>query len=136
MAYEKTNWQTGDTVTAEKLNHAENGIAAAYADMVIKSDIPLYNATVEDLAITQGNIEGCEEIINNGGVPKIILYSVYNGEPDYPKNMYDSLVAYAMNINYRTIHFLGIDSVGDVKKCTLTYASNYEYFSDINLLDL
>lgn len=27
MAYEKTNWQTGDTVTAEKLNHAENGIS-------------------------------------------------------------------------------------------------------------
>lgn len=26
MSYEKTNWQTGDTITAEKLNHAEQGI--------------------------------------------------------------------------------------------------------------
>lgn len=26
MSYTKTNWQTGDTITAEKLNHAEQGI--------------------------------------------------------------------------------------------------------------
>lgn len=26
MSYEKTNWKTGDTITAEKLNHAEQGI--------------------------------------------------------------------------------------------------------------
>lgn len=36
MAYEKTNWQTGDTVTAEKLNHAEQGIADAGQVMVIE----------------------------------------------------------------------------------------------------
>ncbi len=29
MAYDKTVWQTGDTVTAEKLNHIEDGIASA-----------------------------------------------------------------------------------------------------------
>ena len=27
MAYEKQNWQCGDVVTAEKLNHMEDGIA-------------------------------------------------------------------------------------------------------------
>lgn len=26
MAYEKTNWQTGDVITAEKLNHMDQGI--------------------------------------------------------------------------------------------------------------
>ena len=26
MAYNKTTWQTGDTITAEKLNNIENGI--------------------------------------------------------------------------------------------------------------
>ena len=31
MSYVKTNWQTGDTVTAEKLNNLENGVANAYA---------------------------------------------------------------------------------------------------------
>ena len=29
MTYEKTNWQVGDTITAEKLNNMENGIKAA-----------------------------------------------------------------------------------------------------------
>lgn len=29
MAYEKTTWATGDVITAEKLNHAEDGIASA-----------------------------------------------------------------------------------------------------------
>jgi hypothetical protein len=28
MSYTPTNWQTGDTVTAEKLNHMEQGIAS------------------------------------------------------------------------------------------------------------
>lgn len=27
MAYEKTEWKNGDTITAEKLNHMEDGIA-------------------------------------------------------------------------------------------------------------
>lgn len=29
MAYQKTTWNTGDTITAEKLNNLETGVAAA-----------------------------------------------------------------------------------------------------------
>lgn len=29
MSYEKTTWETGDTITAEKLNKLENGVAEA-----------------------------------------------------------------------------------------------------------
>lgn len=29
MAYEKNDWQTGDVITAEKLNNIENGVEAA-----------------------------------------------------------------------------------------------------------
>lgn len=43
MAYTPTVWETGDVITAEKLNKAENGIAAAFPFIV--------NQTVE------GNIE-------------------------------------------------------------------------------
>ena len=28
MTYTKTNWQTGDTITASKLNNIENGVVA------------------------------------------------------------------------------------------------------------
>lgn len=33
MAYEKQTWKTGDVITAEKLNHMEDGIKE-YADMI------------------------------------------------------------------------------------------------------
>lgn len=32
MAYVKTNWKTGDTITADKLNNIENGIASSGGD--------------------------------------------------------------------------------------------------------
>lgn len=35
MAYTPTVWETGDVITAEKLNKAEQGIAAANADILI-----------------------------------------------------------------------------------------------------
>lgn len=40
MSYTPTNWQTGDTVTAEKLNKMESGIAAAAADPFIVTFTP------------------------------------------------------------------------------------------------
>lgn len=36
MAYNKTTWQNGDTITAEKLNNMENGIA----------DSPIFTVTI------------------------------------------------------------------------------------------
>lgn len=42
MAYTPTVWATGDIITAEKLNKAENGIAAASA-----SSYPLFVLTVD-----------------------------------------------------------------------------------------
>lgn len=42
MAYTPTVWETGDVITAEKLNKAENGIAAASA-----SSSPLFVLTVD-----------------------------------------------------------------------------------------
>lgn len=35
MAYTKNNWQTGDTVTAEKLNHMESGIENANEPFIV-----------------------------------------------------------------------------------------------------
>ena len=35
MAYEKNNWQSGDVVTSEKLNHLEDGVSNAGGTLVI-----------------------------------------------------------------------------------------------------
>lgn len=37
MAYEKQEWKCGDTVTAEKLNHIEEGIANSGGALVLKT---------------------------------------------------------------------------------------------------
>lgn len=39
MTYEKTNWQTGDVVTAEKLNKMEGGIENAGGVLIIEPTI-------------------------------------------------------------------------------------------------
>ena len=40
MAYEKQTWQNGDTITAEKLNHMEDGIenSSGYKYIVERDD--------------------------------------------------------------------------------------------------
>ena len=40
MAYEKTNWSSGDVITAEKLNHIEDGIANDKEFIVTIAEIP------------------------------------------------------------------------------------------------
>ena len=37
MSYEKNEWQTGDTITATKLNHMEDGIAGGGGVLVVNS---------------------------------------------------------------------------------------------------
>ena len=32
MAYEKHTWETGETITAELLNHIEDGVAELYGE--------------------------------------------------------------------------------------------------------
>ncbi len=38
MAYEKHEWQTGEVITAEKLNHIEDGIGSGFSSISLTSD--------------------------------------------------------------------------------------------------
>ena len=88
MSYEKNEWQTGDTITAEKLNNIENGIAGAYGrieliDQTDYWDIPAsYNellAMLEDGVVPFVVEEG-----SGGGatflVPNLLSSLVVQGE--------------------------------------------------------
>ena len=65
MSYTKQTWNTGDTITAEKLNHMEDGIGSG--------------GTAYDLVInTAGNVPFADglsfaELLNNGGYAKALL---------------------------------------------------------------
>ena len=52
MSYSKTTWENGDVITAEKLNHAENGIAAA-APVIVTF---VYEDEQEHLSMKAGEI--------------------------------------------------------------------------------
>ena len=49
MSYEKQTWQTGDTITAEKLNHIEDGIANSILVVTVDLDTGISDVTYEDL---------------------------------------------------------------------------------------
>lgn len=74
MAYTPTVWATGDVITAEKLNKAENGIAAAGAYIVEMSDVLATGATlyasyndlvahIDQVIIAQGNFLETDNLI-------------------------------------------------------------------------
>lgn len=59
MAYTPTNWQTGDVITAEKLNKMENGIAGSSLEVIFTvttNDELVPNETFENVlaALTAG----------------------------------------------------------------------------------
>lgn len=62
MTYEKTNWQTGDIITAEKLNKLENGVSNGGGIELVtatkEDDLITLNASWNDVynAITSGKI--------------------------------------------------------------------------------
>lgn len=39
MSYEKHTWQTGETITAEKLNNLEDGVASNGSDVFLLSNL-------------------------------------------------------------------------------------------------
>lgn len=107
MAYEKQTWTTGEVITAEKLNHMEDGIAGAGGGSSIE---PLeITITHDDDAGTFTANKTYEELYNewivalNGNTtvdlnkinaPCVITYiDVYDGGQTTDTIVYDGLVA-------------------------------------------
>lgn len=71
MSYTKQTWATGDTVTATKLNHMEDGIAGAGGyDAVIRMDVVSGDITA---TIISGTYASLSSMIANDNVPYILV---------------------------------------------------------------
>lgn len=72
MAYSKQTWATGDTITAEKLNHMEDGIG----DFIIGYNITAYNAQTGDITYTRDktNAEIIEAYNNGKSIKALIIH--------------------------------------------------------------
>ena len=74
MSYTPTTWETGDTITATKLNKMEQGIADAGGggdeyDAVIALDV---DGSQFSASIVRGNYSDLASILNNNIAPKIL----------------------------------------------------------------
>lgn len=70
MSYTKQTWVTGDTITATKLNHMEDGIG----DFIIGYNITAYNAQTGDITYTRDKTNAeIIEAYNNGKSIKALI---------------------------------------------------------------
>ena len=82
--YQKTNWQSGDTITAAKLNNIENGIA--------DGGVLVVNCTYDDdlgkyvLDATYSQIVASSEAV------------VYSGSPQQPTAVYRARITQTMEM--------------------------------------
>lgn len=89
MAYTKQTWATGDVVTANKLNHMEDGIAeggTGGGDVLV---VPVTVAIVDD-APTLTTSVAVADVITATETGKAVLYAIY-----FPLNgMYEVITSY------------------------------------------
>lgn len=78
MSYEKQTWQTGDIVTAEKLNHIEDGIVSSGDVLVVTFTADYHNGAYANVttdhtytevkaAIEAGKVVIFQQHLNNDG---------------------------------------------------------------------
>lgn len=91
MAYTPTVWETGDVITAEKLNKAENGIAAAapmLCSIVFASDdSATMDQTYDDIvtALTAGRTVNFIHVVADYGViENYMLIGTYDAADPTP----------------------------------------------------
>ena len=91
MGYNKTTWQTGDTVIAEKLNNMENGIADSATMIINVSEQGVMDKTWSE--VMSALHTGKRVIIINEGESYIAILNVTDGgivEGDYRLSAYYS----------------------------------------------
>ena len=82
MSYTKQTWATGDTVTATKLNHMEDGIAGAGGfDVVIKLDKEIQDVsiTASDCHLIKGSYADVMAKASAGNYVTALIYSFVDG---------------------------------------------------------
>lgn len=76
MSYTKQNWQTGDTITAEKLNHMEDGISGGVLVVLITVGPP--ESDEQDPALTA---DVPFETVKNALLSGKFVVFTFNGMP-------------------------------------------------------
>lgn len=93
MSYTPTQWSTGDTITAEKLNKLENGIANSGGSLIVnitQDDGLVMDKTFGDIwdAFTGGSTIRFQYIDGGVGYSLVYLSGIVSDSPDYIIRLY------------------------------------------------
>lgn len=101
MAYEPTQWRSGDTITSERLNKMEQGIAGSGDVYVLHTTQTVTTDENEDTTYTYSSVELREDGLpmwlivdnmidaNNNTYADVEMLSTYNNEIfNYSENLY------------------------------------------------
>lgn len=83
MSYTKTNWTSGDVITAEKLNNLESGVEAT-SDVI--SFVPIPYDVENYLKILRASYNDILSIVNDGKIPCVV--DVYDYENHTQRRLY------------------------------------------------
>ena len=138
MSYEKQTWTNGETITAEKLNHIEDGVEKSIKLIVLSTtwkSSSSSNSTSFDVNITNEQLNNIKELLISNtpiifkveyaspGQPENVKTSCYfNGYQFYYDGSYYSLDASANNITDRAQAGIEISTA----HLTITTVSGYE----------
>ena len=82
MSYTPTNWQTGDTITAEKLNNMESGIAkSAVYDMLVTATVTSDSIGIRSVSVDKTASEVSVAVSLGRNVGMLFVVVPYNGTP-------------------------------------------------------
>lgn len=123
MAYTPTVWQTGDTITAEKLNKLENGVASGEGGSFLVTATP----TGQDTATIDKTYNEILTALASGQIP--IMNVVVDGE--YKASMSFNRVA-TNKVAFSTTEYMPDDNNIIVKITNAFVASNNAvYFEEL-----
>ena len=98
MSYDKQNWQTGDVITANKLNHIEDGIAngggTSNLYITLSSDDGSMDKTWQEIWDTMTGGGLCFILFDNVGQDNFGFEYYVNGvtgDPSYEVSTYDPI---------------------------------------------
>lgn len=107
MAYTKQTWATGDTITAAKLNHMEDGIAAGGSANRTDLKASLKNYMGASPIVTMNGLSFDElwAIVSQNDIPNIVFFPITAGETELFKCANVVYSEYTTPVAYNTIRF-------------------------------
>lgn len=122
MSYTPNTWQTGDTITATKLNNIEQGISDTNYDLVIKLNSSTL-AGASDFTVISGTYSACRtKALTNKQPLNVFVYGYDSNNVNFPfLTTFGVITAYYDNYtddpNNECIRMMVIGKVDPVRIC-------------------